>query len=116
MFWDPSIYGRFLVIAILAALVLVLGGARSRLVFAGVALIAFVWVGLLFSFSQSSFAALIVGDLAAAAFVWRWRAAARSGSPARCCSRPGWPAPSVRHSIFDASERGSTARRAAASG
>ena len=39
-----------------------------------------IWVGLLFSFSQSSFAALIVGTAVVAAFRWRWRAASRSAS------------------------------------
>jgi O-antigen ligase len=106
VFWDPSIYGRFLVVAILAALVLVVGGARSRLVFASAALIAFVWVGLLFSFSQSSFAALIAGTLAAAAFVWRWRAVTAVALAGAVLLSAGMAAPSVRHSIFDASDKG----------
>ena len=76
VFWDPSIYGRYLVVAILATLALVLLGVRERLLAAGIAAIAAIWVGLLFSFSQSSFAALIAGTLAAAAVIWRWRAAA----------------------------------------
>ena len=76
VFWDPSIYGRYLVIAILATLGFVLLGLRGRLIAAGIVAIAFMWVGLLFSFSQSSFAALIAGTLAAATFVWRWRAIA----------------------------------------
>ena len=76
VFWDPSIYGRYLVVAILATLALVLLGLRERLLAAGVAAIVVIWAGLLFSFSQSSFAALIAGTLAAATFVWRWRAVA----------------------------------------
>ena len=36
VFWDPSIYGRYLVVAILATLALVLLGLRERLVAAGV--------------------------------------------------------------------------------
>ncbi len=79
VFWDPSIYGRYLVVAILATLVLVLLGVRERLLAAGVVVIVGLWVGLLFSFSQSSFAALIAGTLAAATVVWRWRAAAAGG-------------------------------------
>jgi putative inorganic carbon (HCO3(-)) transporter len=106
VFWDPSIYGRFLVIAILASLVLALLVARRRVALAAVALIAVVWVGLLFSFSQSSFAALIAGTFAAAAFVWRWRAAAAVGLAAVVLLSAGMAAPSVRHSIFDASETG----------
>jgi O-antigen ligase len=106
VFWDPSIYGRFLVIAILAGLVLVLAGASRRLAWGAAALIAIVWVGLLFSFSQSSFAALMAGTLAAAAFVWRWRAAAVAALAGVVLLSAGMAAPSVRHSIFDASEKG----------
>ena len=78
VFWDPSIYGRYLVVAILATLALVLLGLRDRLLAAGIAAIAVMWVGLLFSFSQSSFAALFAGTLAAATFVWRWRGVCRA--------------------------------------
>jgi O-antigen ligase len=69
-------------------------------------LIALVWIGLLFSFSQSSFAALMAGTLAAAAFVWRWRAAAAAGLAAVMLVSAGMAAPSVRHSLLDASEKG----------
>jgi O-antigen ligase len=106
VFWDPSIYGRFLVIAILAALVLVVGATRSRVVFVAAAVIAVVWVGLLFSFSQSSFAALIAGTLAASAFVWRWRAVTAVALAGVVLLSAGMAAPSVRHSIFDASDKG----------
>jgi putative inorganic carbon (HCO3(-)) transporter len=76
IFWDPSIYGRFLVVAILALLALLLYPPRRSAKFdlALVAAIVVVWVGLLFSFSQSSFVALVIGVVAAAALAWRWRA------------------------------------------
>lgn len=106
VFWDPSIYGRFLVVAILASLVLLLGGAARRVAWGAVAAIAVIWVGLLFSFSQSSFAALMVGTLAAAAFVWRWRAVTAVALAGAVLLSAGMAAPSVRHSIFDASEKG----------
>jgi O-antigen ligase len=107
VFWDPSIYGRFLVIVILAALVVVLGAQRSaRVAWGAAALIAVAWVGLLFSFSQSSFAALMAGTLAAAAFVWRWRAVTAVALAGVVLLSAGMAAPSVRHSIFDASEKG----------
>lgn len=107
VFWDPSIYGRFLVVALLASLVLVLGKpARARVAWVAAALIAVVWVGLLFSFSQSSFAALMAGTLAAAAFVWRWRAVTAVALAGVVLLSAGMAAPSVRHSIFDASETG----------
>ena len=76
LFWDPSIYGRFLAIAILAALVVVLRGAAPRLAWGATAVIALTAVGLYFSYSQSSFAALAAGTVVAAAFAWRRQALA----------------------------------------
>ena len=61
VFYDPSIYGRFLVIAILASLVVVLkrrGGSLWEI--AAALTIGITWAGLLPSFSQSSFVALLV--------------------------------------------------------
>src|SRR3954452_14549271 len=56
LFKDPSVFGRHVVIAIGVLLVaLWLGRVRFWL---GTALIAFLWVGLLFAYSQSSFVAL----------------------------------------------------------
>jgi putative inorganic carbon (hco3(-)) transporter len=74
VFFDPSIYGRFLVIAILPAVVLIVRRRLSdRPALAAFAFIVVAWLGLLISFSQSSFAALLVAVLAAAAIVWRWK-------------------------------------------
>lgn len=74
VFFDPSIYGRFLVVALIATAVLVVRGAVSRRVgLSALGFIAVVWLGLLVSFSQSSFAALGVAAFALAAIVWRWR-------------------------------------------
>ena len=74
VFFDPSIYGRFMVIALIATAVLIV---RSRLSLrAGLAALAFIavaWLGLLISFSQSSFAALLVAVFALAAIAWRWK-------------------------------------------
>src|SRR5581483_3559300 len=44
VFWDPSIYGRFLVIAILASLVLVLRGVAQRIAIAVTAAIVVIWI------------------------------------------------------------------------
>ena len=74
VFWDTSIYGRFLVVAILASLVVALFSRSPRAVIAALIAIAVMWLGLLFSFSQSSFIALIAGLVVATAFAWRWRA------------------------------------------
>ncbi|MFL5941863.1 MAG: O-antigen ligase family protein [Gaiellaceae bacterium] len=74
VFFDPSIYGRFLVIAIVPTVVLIVRGRLStRLGWAALAFVAVAWLGLLISFSQSSFAALLVAVFALAAVVWRWR-------------------------------------------
>ena len=100
VFWDPSIYGRFLVVAILASLVLVFSERRAvRAVLLALA-IAATWVGLLFSFSQSSFFALIVGVLVLAVFAWRWRAAVVAGLAMAVLVSVGFGAPNVRHSLL----------------
>jgi O-Antigen ligase len=106
VFWDPSIYGRYLVVAILATLAVVLLGLRERLLWSAMAGIAAVWAGLLFSFSQSSFAALIAGTLAAAAFVWRWRAAAALAVLAVVLVSAGFATPQVRHELLERSRQG----------
>ena len=75
LFWDPSIYGRFLVLAILSLLVVVVFGCvRTRLPWVALAL-AVLWVALLFSFSQSSFAALLAGLTLLVLLAWRARGA-----------------------------------------
>jgi O-antigen ligase len=106
VFWDPSIYGRYLVVAILATLALVLLGLRERLLATGVAAIAVMWAGLLFSFSQSSFAALIAGTLAAATVAWRWRAAAALALVAVVVLGLVLATPQVRTKLLDESRAG----------
>jgi len=76
LFWDPSIYGRFLVVTILVALVLLVFGRWGRLDVGLALVIVALWTALLLSFSQSSFAALMAGVVLAAVLAWRWRAAA----------------------------------------
>jgi outer membrane protein assembly factor BamB len=58
LFKDPSLYGRELVLAISVLLVVTLG--RRLNPYVGVAAIAFLWLGLYPSYSQSSMVALIV--------------------------------------------------------
>ena len=70
VFYDPSIYGRFLVLAILASLVIVLYSKRPKIAISITVVIVATWVGLFFSFSQSSFFTLVVGVLVAAGLVW----------------------------------------------
>ena len=93
LFWDPSIYGRFLVLTILVALVLLLFAPSPRRDLALGLAIAGLWVGLLFSFSQSSFAALIIGVILAGVLAWRWRAAVAVGAVAALMIFTGVAAP-----------------------
>jgi putative inorganic carbon (HCO3(-)) transporter len=74
VFWDPSVYGRFLVVAMVPSIVLLARGRSVRLQLAAAAAVIVTWFGLLISFSQSSFAALLVATIAVAAVAWRWRA------------------------------------------
>jgi putative inorganic carbon (HCO3(-)) transporter len=106
VFWDPSIYGRFLVVAILAGLVVALWSRSARLVVAVAVGIAVTWVGLLFSFSQSSFAALLAGVVVAAVFAWGRRALLLVVLGAVVLALVAAAAPRVRHAVFHRSNGG----------
>jgi O-Antigen ligase len=64
LFGDPSLYGRHVVLAIGVALALL--AARRWRTWPLVALVVLMWAGLLFSYSQSSMAALLIVTLALA--------------------------------------------------
>jgi O-antigen ligase len=106
VFWDPSIYGRFLVVAILATLVVALFARSGRIVLAAVVAIAAMWIGLLFSFSQSSFTALIAGVIVAAAVAWRRRAIALVAVAAAVFVVVAVAAPNVRHAVLHHADGG----------
>jgi O-antigen ligase len=106
VFYDPSVYGRFLVVAMLAALVLALYDRDRRQAYASAAAIVLIWPGLLFSFSQSSFAALMVGTAVVAAFRWRWRAAVALGAAAAVIAAVALGTPHIRHSLLRESGSG----------
>jgi O-antigen ligase len=74
VFYDPSIYGRFLVVALVATAVVIVRAKSLRVALAALAFAIVAWLGLLVSFSQSSFSALFVAILCLCAFVWRWKA------------------------------------------
>ena len=75
VFWDPSVYGRYLTVAVLASLAgILLGGVRGWRVATLYAVVIATWFGLLISFSQSSFVALAAGIVVAAAVAWGRRA------------------------------------------
>ncbi|MGO9489877.1 MAG: O-antigen ligase family protein [Solirubrobacteraceae bacterium] len=69
VFFDPSIYGRFLILVMIAVTTVVLWG-RRREVKLGAVVLAWLMAGLITSFSQSSIAALLLGLAVLAA--WRW--------------------------------------------
>jgi O-antigen ligase len=69
LFFDPSIYGRFLMLVMLAVTTAVLWGGRREAKI-GAAILAWLLAGLVTSFSQSSIAALLAGLAVLAA--WRW--------------------------------------------
>jgi O-antigen ligase len=70
LFFDPSIYGRFLALVMLGVTTAVLWSRRRRDVLLGAAVLLWLWGGLITSFSQSSIAALLLGLAVLAA--WRW--------------------------------------------
>jgi O-antigen ligase len=74
LFFDPNIYGRFLAIVMLLLVAWLLWARRQREVVAGALLLAVLWGGLVLTFSQSSFTALLVGLAILGAMRWsvRW--------------------------------------------
>ncbi|HUG64849.1 MAG TPA: O-antigen ligase family protein [Gaiellaceae bacterium] len=70
LFKDPSLYGRYLVIPIVVLLVVLLARRTRAVVWIALAgVIAFLFLGLFFSYSQSSFVALFVTTSALALVV-----------------------------------------------
>jgi putative inorganic carbon (HCO3(-)) transporter len=106
VFYDPSVYGRFLVIAISACLVVALYARTPRIGYAAAGAVVATWVGLLFSFSQSSFAALAAAAVLLAAILWRWRAALAVALVAVVVVGAGASAPRIRSSIVHHSRSG----------
>jgi O-antigen ligase len=100
VFWDPSIYGRFLVVAILVCLVAVLFGRDRRLLIGATAAIAVIWAGLFFSYSQSSFAALVTGVVLASIFAWGRRGVVIAVVAAIVVAVGALAVPNVRHDVF----------------
>jgi O-antigen ligase len=78
IFWDPNIYGRYLALAIVIAMSALLWARERRGQALLAALVAILWIGLVPTFSQSSFAALLAGLAVLAALRWsiRWTIAA----------------------------------------
>jgi O-antigen ligase len=70
VFFDPSIYGRFLALVMLGLATIALWSRRRREVLIAAGALAWLLAGLVTSFSQSSIAALLLGLAVLAA--WRW--------------------------------------------
>jgi putative inorganic carbon (HCO3(-)) transporter len=83
LFFDPNIFGRYLALTmiLLAAVLLWTRRRREAGLIAGA--LVLLWAGLVFSLSQSSFAALLVGLAVLAALRWRpWPVLALIGAVA----------------------------------
>ena len=70
LFWDPNIYGRYLMVGILLGAAALLWSAQRRLAFILVAVLAITFAGLFFAFSQTTFIALFVGLATLVALRW----------------------------------------------
>jgi O-antigen ligase len=84
VFFDPSIYGRFLALVMIAVMAAVLSSGRAgaerrpaarREVWAGAAVLVWLMGGMITSFSQSSIAALLLGLAVLGAWCWGVRPA-----------------------------------------
>jgi len=73
IFWDPNIYGRYLALVAVIAMAALLWGRERRALALLAGLVAVLWIGLVPTFSQSSFAALLAGLAVLAALRWSWR-------------------------------------------
>jgi hypothetical protein len=82
VFWDPNVYGRFLVLVMLAVTALMVWSARLRVALGAALVLAVMWAGLVLTFSQSSFAALLAGLAVLAALRWDVRRAAAAAAAA----------------------------------
>jgi putative inorganic carbon (hco3(-)) transporter len=78
VFWDPNIYGRYLSLVAVVAMSALLWARERRTLALLTALVAILWIGLVPTFSQSSFAALLAGLVVLAALRWsvKWTAIA----------------------------------------
>jgi O-antigen ligase len=99
VFYDPSIYGRFLVVAILTVLVAAFFG-RRLLAWAALAVAVVTWVGLVPSFSQSSFVALAVGLVVAVGVLWGRRSLAPIAAVLVVVAIGSLVVPQVRHRVL----------------
>jgi O-antigen ligase len=70
LFWDPNIYGRYLMVAILLACAGLVWTSSRAVAFVLIGMLAITFAGLVFSFSQTTFISLFVGLAVLAALRW----------------------------------------------
>lgn len=73
VFWDPNVYGRYLALVAVLATAAMLWARTRQTFWLLTGLIAVLWVGLVPTYSQSSFLALLAGLAVLAAIRWSWR-------------------------------------------
>jgi O-antigen ligase len=73
VFWDPNIYGRYLALVTVAATAALLWVRTRESFWLLCGLILVLWIGLVPTYSQSSFIALLAGLAVLAAIRWSWR-------------------------------------------
>lgn len=78
VFWDPNVYGRYLALVTTVATAAMLWARTRQAFWLLTGLIVVLWLGLVPTFSQSSFLALLAGLAVLAAIRWspRWTLAA----------------------------------------
>ena len=83
LFFDPNIYGRYLALTMILLAAVLLWTRRRRDVILIAGSLVLLWIGLVFSLSQSSFAALLIGLAVLAALRWKpWPVLAAAGAAA----------------------------------
>jgi hypothetical protein len=70
LFWDPNIYGRYLMVGILLACAGLLWTSGRRIALVLIGVLAITFTGLVFAFSQTTFIALLLGLAVLAALRW----------------------------------------------
>jgi O-antigen ligase len=73
VFWDPNVYGRYLALVTVVATAALLWTRTRQAFWLLSGLILVLWIGLVPTFSQSSFLALLAGLAVLAAIRWSWR-------------------------------------------
>jgi putative inorganic carbon (HCO3(-)) transporter len=71
VFFDPDIFGRFLALAMILGVAVLIYNRRPREVLASAAVLAVLWGCLVLTLSRSSLAALLLGMAALASLRWR---------------------------------------------